>query len=482
MPAPAAITLAHHPRWGALFVAVAATGFAATLYAAWYYVPRGANGAPRVVAAAFPMFAALMLFEAALTRLTRFPHAAAQYDWRDTWASVAAGLAQQAVLTVLQVSVVHGAVYEYVYDSIGSTLMPQGVYDAWSPAAMFVWALLVYDHSYYWKHRHCHTIGVLWAGHSVHHASDHYNLSTGLRQSWWQGAVGWAWGLPSAVLGIPPATHAAAAQVATVYQFWVHTCHVRRLGWLEYILSTPSAHRVHHDRRVHKNFGGVLIVWDILYGTFGDEGYDTGFLADAAGTPPPRAVELADETCYFGTAAPPPQWKDAVLQLGAWRMLWAARDVLRGPGWMACRIPRVFPTSSCVPRLRYTGTTPGAAALCYGATHAALAVACVAGRSPRYAVHALIALAAHGSLLDYAAPSRWVMETARLATIVAAFGAPWDPTSPPLDRALVAAALASLPCAVAAAAVGLRSPGDRRAMPSLGARAMCCVHSRQARA
>merc|ERR1719409_1074661 len=88
-----------------------------------------------------------------------------------------------------------------------------------------------------------------------------------------QAATSWMFSLPLALV-FPPRLFLAFSQFNTLYQFWVHTCCIRRLGILEYVLMTPSHHRVHHDRRVHKNFGGVLIVWDRLFGSFQDE-YET---------------------------------------------------------------------------------------------------------------------------------------------------------------------------------------------------------------
>eukprot|EP00041_Stephanoeca_diplocostata_P029069 m.848570 g.848570 ORF g.848570 m.848570 type:complete len:171 (-) comp23488_c0_seq10:146-658(-) len=141
----------------------------------------------------------------------------------------------------------------------------------WELALLFVGV----DFSYYWYHRCAHTNALLWLGHSVHHDSEIYNLSTALGQGVIQAATSWMFDLWLALF-FPPRAFLTCRAVNTLYQFWLHTCVIRRLGFLEHIFSTPSHHRVHHDRRVHKNFGGIFIVWDKLFGSFLDE--DAGWV------------------------------------------------------------------------------------------------------------------------------------------------------------------------------------------------------------
>jgi hypothetical protein len=153
--------------------------------------------------------------------------------------------------------------------------MPLSWFDA-SPRGIALWiaAALAWDCCYYWFHRFSHEISILWAAHAVHHQSEDYNLSTALRQTSTGFLFGWIFYLPLFVIGFPLEVLVTVNAVNLIYQFWVHTQTVRRLGVLDYILVTPSNHRVHHaqnERYIDKNYGGMLILWDRLFGTFEDE-------------------------------------------------------------------------------------------------------------------------------------------------------------------------------------------------------------------
>ena len=114
--------------------------------------------------------------------------------------------------------------------------------------APWVWlfALVFYDFCYYWLHRAGHRVAVLWAAHAVHHQSEDYNLSTALRQTSSGFLLGWIFYLPMAVAGVPPLVFASVALIDLLYQFWVHTQQVGRLGWFDRWFCSPSNHRVHH--------------------------------------------------------------------------------------------------------------------------------------------------------------------------------------------------------------------------------------------
>jgi alkylglycerol monooxygenase len=145
-----------------------------------------------------------------------------------------------------------------------------------SPEPLWVWALafVLYDFCYYWNHRLGHERNVLWAAHSVHHQSEDYNLSTALRQTSTGFLFGWIFYLPMALLGIPPLVFLSVAALNLLYQFWVHTRHIPKLGWLEWLLVTPSNHRAHHAQNavyMDRNYGGVFILWDRLFATFQEE-------------------------------------------------------------------------------------------------------------------------------------------------------------------------------------------------------------------
>ncbi|KAJ3317185.1 hypothetical protein HDV06_001946 [Boothiomyces sp. JEL0866] len=143
------------------------------------------------------------------------------------------------------------------------------------PTSIYTWllAFLFTDFCFYWFHRLAHEVNLFWAGHVVHHSSEYYNLSTALRHSPFQELFSWVFYMPMALF-ISPTLFAFHKQFNLLTQFWIHTETIPRLGWLEYIINTPSAHRVHHGRNpycIDKNFGGALIVWDRLFGTYQEE-------------------------------------------------------------------------------------------------------------------------------------------------------------------------------------------------------------------
>ena len=182
--------------------------------------------------------------------------------------------------------------------------------------AAWVWVagLVFYDFCYYWHHRFGHTVALFWAAHVVHHQSEDYNLSTALRQTSSGWIAGWLFYLPMAVLGFPPLVFGVVALVDLLYQYWVHTQQIGKLGWFDRWFCAPSNHRVHHavnDKYLDKNYGGIFIVWDRLFGTYAEE--------DDA------------EPCVYGTRGP----------LRSWNPLWAnlhnyadmARDTWRARRW-----------------------------------------------------------------------------------------------------------------------------------------------------
>jgi len=153
--------------------------------------------------------------------------------------------------------------------------MPLALFDA-SPRGIALWivAALAWDFCYYWFHRYSHEISVLWAAHAVHHQSEDYNLSTALRQTSSGFIFGWIFYLPLFIIGFPLEVLLTVNAVNLIYQFWVHTQVIRRLGILDHIVVTPSNHRVHHaqnEQYIDRNYGGMLILWDRLFGTFADE-------------------------------------------------------------------------------------------------------------------------------------------------------------------------------------------------------------------
>jgi alkylglycerol monooxygenase len=140
-------------------------------------------------------------------------------------------------------------------------------------ATWYYWIVLflLVDLAYYWGHRMSHEVNLFWGGHVVHHQSEEYNLSVALRQSSLQTIWTFAFNLPIALLGFDPFHFALVSALNTLYQFWIHTETIGKMGWFEYVFNTPSHHRVHHGRNpkyIDKNHAGSLIIWDKMFGTF----------------------------------------------------------------------------------------------------------------------------------------------------------------------------------------------------------------------
>jgi hypothetical protein len=155
---------------------------------------------------------------------------------------------------------------------------------------------------------------VLWAAHSVHHQSEDYNLSTALRQTSTGFIFGWIFYLPMAVAGVPPLVFLTVAALNLLYQFWVHTRHIPKLGWFEWAFITPSNHRVHHAQNavyMDRNYGGVFILWDRLFGTFQEE--------------------LDEEPVVFGVTTPLASWNPLWANAQFYVALW--RDAVRAESW-----------------------------------------------------------------------------------------------------------------------------------------------------
>ncbi len=141
------------------------------------------------------------------------------------------------------------------------------------PFTLWSWGLAIFaaDFTYYWMHRIEHERRVLWAVHTVHHSSEEYNLTTSLRLSWVESLFEWMFFVPMVLLGFDVVQVLGALLIVIVYQTWIHTEKIGKLGWLDYIFNTPSVHRVHHGMNpdyIDKNYGGILIIWDHLFGTY----------------------------------------------------------------------------------------------------------------------------------------------------------------------------------------------------------------------
>ena len=217
-----------------------------------------------IILFSIPFFIGLIAIELIIDRVRDTGY----YRLNDAIASLNAGIFSRVTVIFWRLAPV--AVYFFVFENWALFEIPIN-------PITWVIAFVCYDFFYYWYHRISHERNLFWAAHVVHHSSEEYNLTTALRQS--SGSLlNWIFYLPMAIAGIEPVQIATVAALNLVYQFWVHSRHVPKLGWYEKWFVTPSNHRVHHavnDEYIDKNYGGVFIIWDRMFGTFQEELDDT---------------------------------------------------------------------------------------------------------------------------------------------------------------------------------------------------------------
>ncbi len=214
---------------------------------------------PDVVTYAVPGFVLLVLIEMVVVRLRD----RRRYEPRDTLTSLALGTGSTVAgaLTAGLAFAMAMWVWQYRFFEIGY---------AWH---WFVLAFVIDDLAYYVFHRLAHRVRWFWASHVIHHSSQHYNLSTALRQTWTGFiSLGFIFRLPLALIGFPPPMLVFVAGINLIYQFWIHTEVIGRMPrWFEAVMNTPSHHRVHHatnPRYLDSNYAGVFIVWDRMFRSF----------------------------------------------------------------------------------------------------------------------------------------------------------------------------------------------------------------------
>lgn len=233
-----------------------------------------------------------------------------RYAFQDSITNLSCGVGQQVLGLLFRAATVVG--YVYVYEHWALLRITPG------PRQILAWVVLLFgvDLCYYVFHRAAHRINLMWAGHIVHHQSEEMNLSVALRQSWFLQLGGWVFYLPLALVGFPPVMYLTMSTFNTLYQFWIHLGAVGKLGPLEWIMNTPSHHRVHHGinpKYIDKNYAGVFIIWDRLFGTFQEEEDEPVY-----GTVKPLASwnPLWANTHYFfemlSLARRSPAWLDSV--------------------------------------------------------------------------------------------------------------------------------------------------------------------------
>ncbi|KAJ3398975.1 hypothetical protein HDU80_008399 [Chytriomyces hyalinus] len=306
---------------------------------------------PNYVLKAQPIFIVFLLLEMAVLlalNLAKSKNAPKLPRLNDFVGSVGAGIIQQMVHLI--VGDFELAAYIWVYSNCALFhFSPQ--------QDLYVWilAFLGVDFGYYWAHRGAHELNIGWGSHVTHHNSQDYNLSTALRQSLTQGFFTWVFYMPLAVCGVPPPFFAVHGMLNLIFQFWIHTEAVPSLGYLEYIINTPSSHRVHHGRNpycIDKNYAGVLIIWDIMFGTYQSEKTDEVVLYGIThniNTFDPIKIQLHQHLAIAKNVWNSKNIKDAV------------NRVFMGPGWSPDHMPHLrLGDPAGIPRVPNLIKTPDA--------------------------------------------------------------------------------------------------------------------------
>jgi len=188
------------------------------------------------------------------------------YDRKDVWTNIILGFGSVAW------GILFGLFTGFFYNSLYEIAPYKMPLDTW-----WAWTILLFadDFAYYWFHRISHEVRFFWNFHVVHHSSNQYNLSVAVRQSWFSGIAHWVFYLPIALLGFPLWAFTAMHGFNLIYQCWIHTKVIKKMpAWFEYIFNTPSHHRVHHgvnNPYLDKNYGGIFIFFDRIFGSFVEE-------------------------------------------------------------------------------------------------------------------------------------------------------------------------------------------------------------------
>jgi len=286
------------------------------------------------VALAVPVFAVLVAveFTADCIRGTRY------YHFADAINSLSCGIVSTGV------RVFFGFLGLLAYQWTLAHAAPVHLPPNW---LTWVFAFVLYDFCYYWQHRLGHTVGLFWASHSVHHQSEEFNLTTALRQPSTGAFTNWIFYVPMALAGVPLEVFLLVGVIQLFYQFWPHTRHIGRLGFLDRWIQTPSNHRVHHaqnDVYLDRNYVGVFLVWDHLFGSFQEE--------------------LDQEPCIYGVRGQLKSWNPIWANLHYyWLMMrdsWHARRWrdklgvwLAPPGWRPAEVAARFPKPAYDPKVDF---------------------------------------------------------------------------------------------------------------------------------
>jgi sterol desaturase/sphingolipid hydroxylase (fatty acid hydroxylase superfamily) len=262
---------------------------------------------------AIPMYFILIGIEFVVTRI----QAKKLYRLNDALTNISCGITEQVSGVFAKVAVL--ALYELIFRNVR-------LFDIPNTAVWIVVLFFAVDLCYYWAHRMSHEINLFWAGHVVHHQSEDYNLSVALRQGAFQKFFTSFFYLPLAFLGFDPVTFLIIGGINTLYQFWIHTETIGKLGPLEWVFNTPSHHRVHHGKDpkyIDKNHAGVFIIWDRIFGTFQEE----------------------EERPVYGITQPANTWNPVYAQVQHFERIWIdlkqvpgiwnkIQLLFRKPGWL----------------------------------------------------------------------------------------------------------------------------------------------------
>lgn len=251
---------------------------------------------------AIPGFMVLVIFELSYGAWKKRQ----TYNLMDTISSLSSGMTN-LLKDILGVGLIVIS-YPYLKEQLAIQLVEESI-------PVYFVAFICIDFASYWNHRLNHSINVFWNQHIVHHSSEEFNLACALRQSI-SGLIGFGalFLIPAAILGIPAKIITVLAPLHLFGQFWYHTRHIGKLGWLEYILVTPSQHRVHHAinaEYIDKNLSAIFCVWDRLFGTFQEE--------------------LDDVPCVYGTLKPVQTWNPVLINF---QHLWGlTKDAWYAKNW-----------------------------------------------------------------------------------------------------------------------------------------------------
>jgi sterol desaturase/sphingolipid hydroxylase (fatty acid hydroxylase superfamily) len=259
---------------------------------------------PTHLAGPFRLFLPALLLFALLEVMVLAMLRPGRVDWRESLATLGVAVGHTGI-NLMTRSLAGGAMF---------LLWPYRLFTMPVATPLGLVALLIAgEFFYYWEHRFSHTMRFAWASHSVHHSPEHLNLSAAYRLGWTGilSATPFMF-VPMVLIGFTPTAVAAMLAVNLLYQFWLHNEWVPRLGPLEWIFNTPSSHRVHHARNpryLDQNYGGMLIVFDRLFGTYTRE----------------------DEKCVYGLVDGKPSYNPLRIAFGEWGAI--CHDLVRAPTW-----------------------------------------------------------------------------------------------------------------------------------------------------